>query len=393
MAKVTKKAVDKSKSVPVKNISDSEERQKALANAMKHIEMKCGTGSVMKLGDHADTKVSSIPTGILSLDLALGVGGLPRGRIVEIYGQESSGKTTIALHALAEAQRRGGYVAFIDAEHALDPTYAAKLGVNTDELIVSQPDNGEQALEITEALVRSGAVDMIIVDSVAALVPKAEIDGDMGATQVGGHARLMSQALRKLAGIVQKSQTVLVFINQTRQKIGAPTYGYAVPETTTGGVALKFYASVRVEVKGSTRIEDGSTRIGNKVHLKIVKNKLAPPFRNVEVDMLYGEGVSKLGCLIDLALEHEILNRSGAWISYNGQNIGQGKEKARTYLKEKPEVAEEIDLKLREMILNREADFSAPKFTGPIEEDAGEIVSDADLGDALDDLLDLDDNL
>ena len=323
------------------------ERAKALDAALMQIEKQFGKGAVMRLGEQAGMVVDSIPTGALTLDIALGVGGLPKGRIIEIYGPESSGKTTVALHVVAEAQKQGGTAAFIDAEHALDPEYAAKIGVNIDELIVSQPDTGEQALEITEALVRSGAIDVVVIDSVAALVPKAEIDGEMGDSHVGLQARLMSQALRKLAGIVSKSSTVCIFINQLREKVGVM---FGNPETTPGGRALKFYSSVRLDVRRVESLRNGSEVIGNHTRVKVVKNKVAPPFRDAEFDIMYGEGISKEGCIIDLAVDKDIMEKSGSWFSYKGQKIGQGKDNAKTYLKEHPEVRDEIEEKIRALI-------------------------------------------
>lgn len=322
----------------------------ALANAMKKIEKDFGKGSIMRLGDaRAQMNVSVIPTGILPVDIALGTGGIPRGRIIEIYGPESSGKTTVTLHMIAEAQKHGGIAAFIDAEHALDPVYAQKLGVDIDELLISQPDTGEQALDIVDALVRSGAIDIIVVDSVAALVPKAEIDGEMGDSHVGLHARLMSQAMRKLTGVINKSQTVAIFINQIREKVGV-TYGN--PEVTTGGRALKFYSSVRMEVRKGEKITQGADVVGNRTKVKIVKNKIAPPFKTAEFDIMYGEGVSRLGTLIDMGVELEIVDKSGAWYSYEGTRLGQGKEKAKVELENNPAMAEEIEHKVREKLVS-----------------------------------------
>ena len=320
------------------------ERRKALEMAMTQIEKQFGKGSVMKLGDYKAMESEAIPTGALSLDMALGIGGLPRGRIIEIYGPESSGKTTLALHVIAEAQKEGGEVAFIDAEHALDPVYAKKLGVNIDDLIVSQPDTGEQALEITESLVRSGALDVVVVDSVAALVPKAEIDGDMGDSHMGLQARLMSQALRKLAGAINKTKTVIIFINQLREKIGVM---FGNPETTTGGRALKFYASVRLDIRKTELIKQDGNVIGNRVKVKIVKNKVAPPFREAEFDIMYGEGISKIGNLFDMAVNLDIIEKSGSWFSYKGERIGQGRENVKKYLQDNPKVLEEVEQKVR----------------------------------------------
>src|SRR3954452_3441444 len=307
--------------------------------ALKQIEKQFGKGSVMKLGERADRKVSTIPSGSLALDAALGVGGYPRGRIIEIYGPESSGKTTVALHAIAEVQAQGGQAAFIDAEHALDPSYAQKLGVNIDELLLSQPDTGEQALEIAEALVRSGAVDIIVVDSVAALVPKAEIEGEMGDSHMGLQARLMSQALRKLSGSINKSNTIAIFINQVREKIGVM---FGNPETTPGGRALKFYSSVRLEVRRAEVIKQGNEIVGNRTKIKVVKNKVAPPFRTAEVDIMYGEGISREGEIIDIGSELDIVQKSGSWYAYNDERVGQGKENAKQFLKENPDLRQEI---------------------------------------------------
>ena len=317
----------------------SVEKQKALEMALTQIEKQYGKGSVMKLGDAASVPVSVIPTGCLELDVALGVGGVPRGRIIEIYGPESSGKTTVALHMVAEAQKLGGAAAFVDAEHALDPSYAKKLGVDTDNLYVSQPDTGEQALEITEALVRSGAIDIIVIDSVAALVPKAEIDGEMGASHVGLQARLMSQALRKLAGIVNKSNTVAVFINQLREKVGVM---FGNPETTPGGRALKFYASVRLDVRRIETLKSGDEMIGNRTRIKVAKNKVAPPFKSAEFDIYYGEGISAESSVLSLGVNLGIIKKSGSWFSYNDVRIGQGRDNVRLYLKENRELYEEV---------------------------------------------------
>ena len=321
------------------------EKKKALEMALGQIEKQFGKGAVMKLGENTHMNIETIPTGALGLDIALGVGGVPRGRIVEIYGPESSGKTTVALHIIAEAQKAGGEAAFIDAEHALDPVYAKKLGVDIENLLVSQPDTGEQALEIAEALVRSGAIDVIVIDSVAALVPKAEIDGEMGDPHVGLQARLMSQALRKLAGVISKSNTTAIFINQLREKVGVM---FGNPETTPGGRALKFYASVRLEVRKAEPLKQGSDIIGNRTKVKVVKNKVAQPFKETEFDIIYGEGISKEGNILDVAVSMDIVNKSGSWFSYNGQRIGQGRENAKQYLKENPEIAKEIETKIRE---------------------------------------------
>ncbi|MEJ8548347.1 recombinase RecA [Brevibacillus borstelensis] len=321
------------------------DRRAALESALRQIEKQFGKGSIMKLGDMANVQVSTVSTGALAIDIALGVGGFPRGRIIEIYGPESSGKTTVALHAIAEVQRQGGQAAFIDAEHALDPVYAAKLGVNIEELLLSQPDTGEQALEIAEALVRSGAVDIIVVDSVAALVPKAEIEGEMGDSHVGLQARLMSQALRKLSGAINKSKTIAIFINQLREKVGVM---FGNPETTPGGRALKFYASVRLDVRKAESIKVGNDVIGSKTKVKVVKNKVAPPFKTAEVDIMYGEGISKEGSILDIGAEIDVVQKSGAWYSFNEERLGQGRENAKIYLKENPAIAAQIEAKVRE---------------------------------------------
>ena len=324
---------------------ENAEKKKALEVAMSQIEKQFGKGSVMKLGEFKAMEIEAIPTGALSLDIALGIGGVPRGRIIEVFGPESSGKTTLALHIIAEAQKMGGEAAFIDAEHALDPVYSKKLGVDIDNLIVSQPDTGEQALEITESLVRSGALDVIVVDSVAALVPKAEIDGDMGDSHMGLQARLMSQALRKLAGAINKSKTVLIFINQLREKIGVM---FGNPETTTGGRALKFYASVRMDIRKIENIKQDGEVKGNRVRVKVVKNKVAPPFREAEFDIIYGEGISKEGNILDMAVNLDIIEKSGSWFSYNGERIGQGRENVKKYLKDNPKVLEDVEKKVRD---------------------------------------------
>ncbi|PGZ96874.1 recombinase RecA [Bacillus pseudomycoides] len=321
------------------------DRQAALDMALKQIEKQFGKGSIMKLGEQAERKISTISSGSLALDVALGVGGYPRGRIIEIYGPESSGKTTVSLHAIAEVQRQGGQAAFIDAEHAMDPVYAQKLGVNIDELLLSQPDTGEQGLEIAEALVRSGAVDIIVIDSVAALVPKAEIEGEMGDSHVGLQARLMSQALRKLSGAINKSKTIAIFINQIREKVGVM---FGNPETTPGGRALKFYSTVRLEVRRAEQLKQGNDIVGNKTKVKVVKNKVAPPFRVAEVDIMYGEGISREGEILDMASELDIVQKSGAWYSYNEERLGQGRENAKQFLKENPEVTDEIAFFIRE---------------------------------------------
>lgn len=327
------------------------EKQKALDAAISKIEKDFGKGSIMKLGDKSSTQVESTPTGALSLDIALGIGGIPKGRIIEIYGPESSGKTTLAQHIVAEAQKLGGIAAFVDAEHALDPEYARKLGVDIDQLLISQPDTGEQALEIAEELVRSGAVDVIVVDSVAALVPKAEIEGEMGDSHVGLQARLMSQALRKLTGIVNKTKTTIIFINQLRQKIGVM---YGNPETTTGGNALKFYASVRMEIRKIETLKKDGQEFGNRVKVKVAKNKVAPPFRIAEFDIVYGQGISKIGCILDVATDMDIVKKAGAWFSYNDDKIGQGRDKAKEFLEQNPEILAEVEAKVREKLLNKE---------------------------------------
>ena len=326
-------------------MGENAEKRKALEMAMSQIEKQFGKGSVMKLGDVTAMEVEAIPTGALSLDIALGIGGIPRGRIVEVYGPESSGKTTLALHMIAEAQKLGGEAAFIDAEHALDPVYAKHLGVDIDNLIVSQPDTGEQALEITEALVRSGAIDVVVVDSVAALVPKAEIDGDMGDSHIGLQARLMSQALRKLAGVINKSKCVVIFINQLREKVGVM---FGNPETTAGGRALKYYASVRLDIRKIENIKQDGEVIGNRARVKVVKNKVAPPFREAEFDIVYGKGISKEGNILDIAVNLDIIEKSGSWFGYNGERIGQGRENVKKYLVDNPEVMKEIEKKIRE---------------------------------------------
>ena len=323
----------------------SEEKQKALEAALGHIEKQYGKGSVMKLGESgANMQVETVPTGSLSLDIALGVGGVPKGRIIEIYGPESSGKTTVALHMVAEVQKRGGIAGFIDAEHALDPVYAKNIGVDIDNLYISQPDNGEQALEITETMVRSGAVDIVIVDSVAALVPKAEIDGDMGDSHVGLQARLMSQALRKLTAVISKSNCVVIFINQLREKVGVM---FGNPETTTGGRALKFYSSIRLDVRRVETLKQGGEMVGNHTRIKVVKNKVAPPFKQAEFDIMFGTGISKEGDILDLAADCGIVNKSGAWYAYNGDKIGQGRENAKLFLKEHTDICDEIEKKVR----------------------------------------------
>ena len=325
---------------------DKNDKLKALDAALGHIEKQYGKGAVMKLGDSsARMNVETVPTGALSLDIALGLGGIPKGRIIEIYGPESSGKTTVTLHMIAEVQKRGGIAGFIDAEHALDPVYAKNIGVDIDNLYISQPDNGEQALEITETMVRSGAIDIIVVDSVAALVPKAEIDGDMGDSHVGLQARLMSQALRKLTAVISKSNCTVIFINQLREKVGIM---FGNPETTTGGRALKFYASVRLDVRRIESLKQGGEVIGNRTRVKVVKNKIAPPFKEAEFDIMFGEGISTVGDIVDLAADCDVIRKSGAWYSYEGNKIGQGRENTKIYLKEHPEILQEIELKVRE---------------------------------------------
>ncbi|WP_425802309.1 recombinase RecA [Desulfitobacterium sp. Sab5] len=342
------------------------DKLKALDMALSQIEKQFGKGSIMKLGEaSAKMEVEVIPTGALALDIALGVGGIPRGRIIEIYGPESSGKTTVALHIIAEAQKMGGMAAFIDAEHALDPVYAKALGVNIDNLLISQPDTGEQGLEICEALVRSGAIDIIVIDSVAALVPRAEIEGEMGDSHVGLHARLMSQALRKLTGAISKSRTAVVFINQIREKVGVM---FGNPETTTGGRALKFYATIRMEVRRQETLKQGQEITGNRTRVKVVKNKVAPPFKTADFDIMYGEGISREGSIIDVGTEMEIISKSGAWYAYNGERLGQGKENVKEYLKQHPEIAAEIEQQIRANI-NGITVPSADDVSGPEEEE------------------------
>ena len=328
----------------------NEEKLKALDAALAQIEKQFGKGSVMKLGDNAtNMNIEAVPTGSLSLDIALGIGGMPRGRIIEIYGPESSGKTTVALHVVSEVQKRGGIAGFIDAEHALDPVYAKNIGVDIDNLYIAQPDSGEQALEITETMVRSGAMDVLVIDSVAALVPKAEIDGEMGDSHVGLHARLMSQALRKLTAVISKTNCVVIFINQLREKVGVM---FGNPETTTGGRALKFYSSVRMEVRRVETIKTGGEGVGNRTKVTIVKNKVAPPFKKAEFDIMFGEGISKEGDILDLAANCDVVNKSGAWYAYLGEKIGQGRENAKAYLKENPDVMQEIEDKVRDIYFN-----------------------------------------
>ena len=351
-------------------MAENTEKKKALEAAMSQIEKQFGKGSVMKLGEFKAMEIEAIPTGALSLDMALGIGGVPRGRIIEVFGPESSGKTTLALHVVAEAQKMGGEAAFIDAEHALDPVYAKKLGVDIDNLIVSQPDTGEQALEITESLIRSGALDVIVVDSVAALVPKAEIDGDMGDSHMGLQARLMSQALRKLAGAINKTKTVLIFINQLREKIGVM---FGNPETTTGGRALKFYASVRLDIRKIENIKQDGEVKGNRVRVKVIKYKVAPPFREAEFDIVYGEGISKAGNILDMAVNMDIIEKSGSWFSYDGNRIGQGRENVKKYLKENPEILADVEQKVR-------ANF-AKAFQDSLGEELPEVDEDGEFED------------
>ena len=336
------------------------DKKKALETAMQQIEKMYGKGSIMRYGENAETNVEAIPTGSLALDLALGIGGVPRGRIIEIYGPESSGKTTLALHILAQAQKLGGEVAFVDAEHALDPTYARALGVRIEDMLISQPDTGEQALEITEALVRSGAIDVVVVDSVAALVPRAEIEGEMGDSFVGLHARLMSQALRKLTGVIAKTNSIVIFINQLREKVGVM---YGNPEVTTGGRALKFYASVRIDIRRTEAIKNGSEIIGNRTRAKIVKNKVAPPFKEAYFDIMYGEGISKWGELVDLAVQLDIIQKSGSWFSMGDERIGQGRDSVKTYLQEHPDIADSVEQQVRENMWKLQGAHARPPIT------------------------------
>ena len=343
MAKATKKQV-------VVNSNDAE-KESALNDAIKQIEKQYGKGAVMKLGDRTELSVDAIPTGSLALDLALGIGGYPKGRIIEIYGPESSGKTTLTLHAIAEVQKKGGKAAFIDAEHAIDPVYAKALGVDINELILSQPDSGEQGLEIAETLIRSGAIDLVVVDSVAALVPQVELDGEMSDQQMGLQARLMSKALRKISGVMNKTECTIIFINQLREKIGVM---FGNPETTTGGRALKFYSSVRIDIRRSDAIKNGTDIIGNRTNIKVVKNKVAPPFKSVSVDIIYGKGISRDGEILDLAVEHDIIDKSGAWFAYNGEKIGQGRDNAKKYLSDHPELMEEVTEKIRILLSKKD---------------------------------------
>lgn len=362
-----KKATEKKAEKKVVTPKEQEEKLRALESALSVLDKQYGKGTVMKLGESTkNAELEVISTGCLDLDIALGVGGLPRGRVIEIYGPESSGKTTVALHVVAEAQKMGGIAAFVDAEHALDPAYAKKLGVNTDELYISQPDTGEQALEVAEALVRSGAIDIVVIDSVAALVPKAEIDGEMGDSFVGLQARLMSQAMRKLAGVISKTNAVAIFINQLREKVGV---FYGNPETTPGGRALKFYASVRLDVRKGEALKSGSDIVGNRTKVKVVKNKVAPPFKVSEFDIIFGEGISKEGTLLDLAVERDIIHKSGAWFSYEDQRIGQGRENARQYLKDNPDIAKKIDGIIREQIFNPVTPVEGPEAIAAEDED------------------------
>lgn len=348
----------KKKIESVTPIDDKAAKKKALESAISQIERNYGKGTVIKMGENANMNIDSISTGSLGLDLALGIGGLPKGRIVEIYGPESSGKTTVALHAIAEVQKNEGEAAFIDAEHALDPVYAKNLGVNIDELLVSQPDSGEQALEVCEALVRSGAIDIVVIDSVAALVPQQELEGDMGASHVGLHARLMSQALRKLSGSISNSNCVVIFINQLREKVGVM---YGNPETTTGGRALKFYASVRIDIRKSEVLKNGTTIYGNRVKCKVVKNKVAPPFKVAEFDIIYGKGISKTGEIIDMGIELGVVEKSGSWFYYNGERLAQGKDNAKKVIEESPELLAEIEEKIKVLRISGEGEESVPE--------------------------------
>ena len=348
----------------VAQVQDKDERRKAVDAAMAQIEKQFGQGAVMRLGDKSQVEIDTIPTGALTLDIALGIGGLPRGRIIEIYGPESSGKTTVALHCVAEAQKMGGTCAFIDAEHALDPVYAGNIGVDVDNLLLSQPDTGEQALEICETLVRSGCIDVVVIDSVAALVPRAEIEGEMGDSHVGLQARLMSQALRKLAPVVSKSNTICIFINQLREKVGVM---FGNPETTPGGRALKFYASVRLDVRKVETLRSGTDVVGSHTRVKVVKNKVAPPFKEAEFDIMYGKGVSSEGCIIDLGVENNIIDKSGSWFAYNGSKIAQGRDAAKQFLLDHPDVREEIEEKIRESYMPADDDESGVVLDGDVE--------------------------
>ena len=362
---------------PLPAAAPANDRKKAIDTAMAQIEKMYGKGSIMRFGDRAEMNVDYIPTGSLALDVALGIGGLPKGRIIEIYGPESSGKTTLALHVVAEAQKRGGEAAFVDAEHALDPTYARALGVRVEDLLISQPDTGEQALEITEALVRSGAIDIIVVDSVAALVPRAEIEGEMGDSYVGLHARLMSQALRKLTGAIGKTNTIVIFINQLREKVGVM---YGNPEVTTGGRALKFYSSVRIDVRRVETLKNGSEMIGNRTRAKVVKNKMAPPFREAEFDIMYGEGIAHTGELVDLGVKLDLLQKAGSWFSMGETRIGQGREAAKAYLHDNPEIAQQLELEIRknfDKLLSNQA-RAAAKAAGRAVDVSADDFDDAD---------------
>ncbi len=349
------------------------ERDKALDMALKQIEKNFGQGAVMKMGEKGMAKIESVPTGALALDVALGIGGIPRGRVAEIFGPESSGKTTLALHIVAEAQRNGGICAFIDAEHALDPIYAKAIGVDVDELLISQPDTGEQALEITDTLVRSGAIDVLVIDSVAALTPRAEIEGEMGQSHVGLQARLMSQALRKLTGNLSKSETICIFINQLREKIGVM---FGSPETTPGGRALKFYSSVRLDIRRIESIKDGAEIIGNRTRVKVVKNKVAPPFRQAEFDIMYGEGISREGSVLDLSVEHDIIKKSGAWYTYDGEQMGQGRENAKKFLRENPEIMVDITARVMTTLLPSEEEIEAAAAAAAVEDAEGFTAAD-----------------
>ena len=359
----------------VAQLQDKDERRKALDAAMAQIEKQFGQGAVMRLGDKAQVEIDTIPTGALTLDIALGIGGLPRGRIIEIYGPESSGKTTVALHCVAEAQKMGGTCAFIDAEHALDPVYAGTIGDDVDNLLLSQPDTGEQALEICETLVRSGCIDVVVIDSVAALVPRAEIEGEMGDSHVGLQARLMSQALRKLAPVVSKSNTICIFINQLREKVGVM---FGNPETTPGGRALKFYASVRLDVRKVETLRNGTDVVGSHTRVKVVKNKVAPPFKEAEFDIMYGKGVSSEGCIIDLGVENNIIDKSGSWFAYNGAKIAQGRDAAKQFLIDHPDIKEEIEEKIRESYMPADDDDADAVISGGADAEAPEDDSDDD---------------
>lgn len=371
------------KTIDAKSDSTMTEKEKALEAALQQIQKQFGKGAIMKLGDDTGLNIETISTGSISLDIATGVGGVPRGRITEIYGPESSGKTTLTLHIIAEAQKMGGRAAFIDAEHALDPEYAAKLGVDINELLVSQPDTGEQALEICEMLVRSGAIDVVVIDSVAALVPKAEIQGEMGDSHVGLHARLMSQALRKLAGVINKSNTCAIFINQLREKVGVM---FGNPEVTTGGRALKFYATMRIDVRRVEGIKQGDQFIGNRTRAKIVKNKVAPPFKQAEFDIMYGHGISREGDALDCAVEHKIVDKAGAWYSYEGNRIGQGRENVKKYLEDNPEILNRIEAQIRESISPSDADESQQAPVADLNDD---IIDENDIPDDIADQMDL----